>query len=77
MAQVKRLSMIFKDQLDNNVTISIDEPKEAITETEIKDCMDLIVSKNIFTSPRGLDIKTPVEAKITTTDITEYDLVID
>ena len=46
MAQVKRLSMVFKDQLDNNVTISIDEPKAGITETEIKDCMDLIVSKN-------------------------------
>ena len=77
MAQVKRLSMILKDQLDNNVTISIDEPKEAITETEIKDCMDLIVSKNIFTSPKGLDIKKPVEAKITTTDITEYDLIVE
>ena len=48
MAQVKRLSMIFKDQLDNNVTISIDEPKAGITETEIKTCMDLIVSKSIF-----------------------------
>lgn len=70
-----RLAMKFKTTKGKTVTISLDGPKESISEQEIKDAMDLIVQKNIF-SVDGADIMTTSEAKIITTDETVHDLVI-
>ena len=69
-----RLLMTFKDEDDKRVSLTVDEPKGDIIEEEIKDVMDLVVSKNIF-SPNGVNIVGTVEAKIVVTDTTEYDLV--
>ena len=41
----KRLVMTFKTTDDKSVSLSIDDPREDITETEIKTAMDLVVSK--------------------------------
>ena len=48
---------------------------DAITETEIKQVMDLIIEKNIF-APNGEDIVSAKEAKIVQTETTEFDLVV-
>ena len=73
MEQTKRLVMTFKTTDDKNVSLSVDNPREDITESEIKDAMDLVVSKNIF-APNGADIVSAVEAKVVVTDTTSYDL---
>ena len=73
MEQTKRLVMTFKTTDDKKVSLSVDNPREDITESEIKDAMDLVVSKNIFT-PNGADIVSAVEAKVVVTDTTAYDL---
>ena len=73
MEQTKRLVMTFKTTDDKNVSLSVDNPREDITESEIKDAMDLVVSKNIF-APNGADIVSAVEAKVVITDTTAYDL---
>ena len=73
MEQTKRLLMTFKTSDDKKVSLSIDDPREDITESEIKDAMDLVVSKNIF-APNGADIVSAVEAKVVVTDTTAYDL---
>ena len=73
MEQTKRLLMTFKTTDDKKVSLSIDNPREDITESEIKDAMDLVVSKNIF-APNGADIVSAVEAKVVVTDTTSYDL---
>ena len=52
---------------------SVDDPREDITESEIKSAMDLVVAKNIF-APNGADIASIVEAKVVVTDTTPYDL---
>ena len=44
----KVLYMTFKNALGNSCTISIEDPKEDITEQQIKDYMDLVIQKNIF-----------------------------
>ena len=67
--------MTFKTTDDKKVSLSVDNPREDITESEIKDAMDLVVSKNIF-APNGGDIVATVEAKVVVTDTTEYDLVL-
>ncbi|MGL4911269.1 MAG: DUF2922 domain-containing protein [Romboutsia sp.] len=69
-----KLLMTFKDEDAKKVSLTVDEPRADLTETEIKDVMDLVVSKNIF-APNGLDIVSTVDAKIVVTDTTEYDLV--
>ena len=73
MEQTKRLVMTFKTTDDKKVSLSVDNPREDITESEIKDAMDLVVSKNIF-APNGADIVSAVEAKVVITDTTAYDL---
>ena len=75
MTGTKKLVMVFKNSVGKNVSISIDDPKDNITETEIKTTMELIVEKNIFKKNDYAFVEA-VEAKIVTTDTTEYDLVL-
>ena len=71
----KRLVMTFKAADDKSVSLTIDDPRENLTEKEIKDTMELVVSKNIF-APGGEDIASAVSAKVVVTDTTPYDLVL-
>ena len=73
MEQTKRLIMTFKTTDDKKVSLSVDNPREDITEAEIKAAMDLVIAKNIF-APGGADIVSTVEAKVVVTDTTPYDL---
>lgn len=75
MTETKKLVMVFKNSVGKNVSISIDDPKDNITETEIKTTMELIVEKNIFKKNDYAFVEA-VETKIVTTDTTEYDLVL-
>ena len=75
MTETKKLVMVFKNSVGKNVSITIDDPKDNITETEIKTTMELIVEKNIFKKNDYAFVEA-VEAKIVTTDTTEYDLVL-
>ncbi|MDK2563282.1 DUF2922 domain-containing protein [Romboutsia sedimentorum] len=75
MEIAKRLIMTFKNHEDKKVSLSVEDPKDDITEAEIKSVMDLIVAKNIF-APNGMDLIAAVEAKVVATDTTPYDLVI-
>ena len=75
MELTKRLLMTFKDEDEKKISLSVDDPREDITEAEIKAVMDLIVSKNIF-APNGMDLVAAVEAKVVVTDTTPYDLAI-
>lgn len=71
----KRLVMTFKSADDKSVSLTIDDPREDLTEAQIKDAMELVVSKNIF-APGGEDITVAVSAKVVVTDTTPYDLVL-
>lgn len=75
METTKRLLMSFKTMDDSRVSISVDEPRADITESEIKDVMDIILLKNIF-APKGMNLVSSVEAKIVVNNTTEYDLVL-
>ena len=71
----KKLIMTFKTTDEKSVSLSIDNPRENLTEDEIKSAMDLVVLKNIF-SIGGSDILKAVSAKVVVTDTTPFDLVI-
>lgn len=69
------LYMTFKNSLGNSCTISVDDPRADITEQNIIDFMNLVVTKNIF-QPKGYDITTTVSAKVVNANTTEYNLIV-
>ncbi|MBC5997667.1 DUF2922 domain-containing protein [Romboutsia ilealis] len=73
MDTVLKLIMTFKSKGDKTVNLTVDDPKDSLTESEIIDAMNLIIEKNIF-SPDNVDLKEVVKAKVVQTDTTEFDL---
>ena len=69
------LILTFINQGNSKVSLSVQDPREDITEAEIKEAMELVVSKNIF-APNGLDLVSAVDAKVVVTETTPFDLVI-
>ncbi|WP_205842205.1 DUF2922 domain-containing protein [Natranaerobius trueperi] len=57
------LQMIFRNQDGKNVTISVNDPKEDLTEEDIETVMDEIIDRNIFMSPGG-ELKSKVAARV-------------
>ncbi|QJA09088.1 DUF2922 domain-containing protein [Romboutsia sp. CE17] len=75
METTKSLVMTFLDEGDSKVSLTVQDPRDNITEAEIKSAMELVISKNIF-DPNGLDLVSAVDAKIVVKETTPYDLVI-
>ena len=71
-----KLVMSFKTSGDKKVSISISDPRNDVTEEEIKATMDLIVSQNIF-APNGTNLVEALGAKVVRTNTTDYDLVVE
>lgn len=71
----KKLVMVFKNSVGKNVTISIEDPKDNLTEEQIKTAMDLIVEKKVF-KKNDYALVSALKAEIVTTNTTEYDLVL-
>lgn len=70
----RKLVMTFKTTDDKKVSSTVDNPREDLTEEEVKTAMELIKEKNIF-APGGADLASLVSAKVVETDTTNYDLV--
>ena len=70
-----KLLMTFLNESGKKVSLFVTDPREDITEAEIKAVMELIVAKNIF-APGGDDIVSAKEAKIVQTETTEFDLIV-
>ena len=75
MNVTKKLLMTFKTDEDKNVSISVEDPKPNLTESEILEAMNLIIEKDVF-SPNGEALVEKVGAKVVETETQEYDLVL-
>lgn len=71
----RTLYMTFKNTLGNSCTLSLDDPREDITEQEVIDFMNLVITKNVF-APKGYDMTTAVGAKVVNKNTVEFDLEI-
>ena len=69
-----KLLMTFKNEDGAKVSLSMLDPRENITEEEIRNVMELIVAKNIF-APNGLDLVEAIDAKVVVTETTPFYLV--
>ena len=70
----RKLVMTFKTTDDKKISLTVDNPREDLTDEEVKTAMELIIEKNIF-APGGADLASLVSAKVVQTDTTNYDLV--
>lgn len=68
-----KLVMTFKSAGDKTVNLTVDDPRDDISEDEVISAMNLILEKNIF-SPDNVDLKDAVKAKVIQTETTEFDL---
>ena len=71
MAVSQTLKMVFLTQSGARTTISVDNPRDDVTQAEVQAAMNTVVSKNVFTGTGG-DLTAIDSAKIvdtTTTDI--------
>ena len=75
MNVTKKLLMTFKTDEDKNVSISVEDTRENLTESEILEAMNLIIEKDIF-MPNGEALVEKVGAKVVETETQEYDLVL-
>ena len=66
----KTLKMQFKNAAGGNITISVDNPKDALTPAEVTQAMTDIITQNLFTS-KGGDLVEAVGATL----VTQSDLV--
>ncbi|MGL6106416.1 DUF2922 domain-containing protein [Romboutsia sp.] len=71
----KRLVMTFKTISDKKVSLSIDDPRDNLSEAEIKTAMTMILSKDVF-APNGEPLAALLEANVVQTETTPYDLVL-
>lgn len=69
----KTLIMVFQNDLGKNVSISIPDVRDNITEQEVKTTMQTILAKNIFTSNGG-DLVGIMSAQIVNKDTTSLNV---
>ncbi|MCY8231113.1 DUF2922 domain-containing protein [Priestia endophytica] len=66
----KTLSMQFLDESGKSVSISLQHPRENVTEAEIKAVMEELILQNIFSSQGG-GFKEVKGAQIVSREVTE------
>lgn len=67
-----RLEMDFLDVMSKQVRISLDNPKNGLTGTQIEEAMQDIITHNIFESKEGalVEIK---GARVVTTTVSDFE----
>ena len=75
MVENSNLVMTFKNRIGKNVTLSIDDPRDDLTEEQIKAAMELIIEKNIF-KKNNHTLVAAVAAQIINSQTDEYDLIL-
>jgi hypothetical protein len=67
----KTLAMSFLSEGEKKTSIRINNVRDDITEAEVKTAMDVIITKNIFTSTGG-DLKAKDSAQLVDKNSTEF-----
>ena len=75
MVENSKLVMTFKNRIGKNVTLSIDDLRDDLTEEQIKAAMELIIEKNIFKKNNHTLVEA-VDAQIINSQTDDYDLIL-
>ena len=71
MKTTKQLVLVFNDEIGQDYTLRINEPKDTIDEATVMSQMNAIIQSNIINS-KGFDLATPKSAYVREVVITEY-----
>ena len=71
MKTTKQLVLVFNDEIGQDYTLRINEPKDTIDEATVMSQMNAIIQSNIINS-KGFDLTTPKSAYVREVVITEY-----
>lgn len=63
----KLLEMVFRNTSGKEVTLSLADPKDTLTDSQVKPVMQAMVDKGLFTSKSG-DLVQIVEARLRSRD---------
>ena len=69
----KTLEMVFQNKAGKNVTMNITAVKDGVTADEVKTLMQLIITKNIFTSSGG-DLTAVASASLVSRDVSAFNV---
>ena len=72
----KKLLMKFMMENGKSANVTVQDPKDGITEKEIKDVMDMIVEKKALRNKNGTVVSSK-EAVIVNTEKEMFDLVLE
>ncbi|WIW70720.1 DUF2922 domain-containing protein [Anaerosinus gibii] len=65
----KTLEMVFKTEADKELSISLAEPRDNLTRSEVESVMNQLIAKNAIASTNG-KLAAVADVKIRTTDKT-------
>ncbi len=68
----KTLNLIFEDSAKGKTTISLDNPKDDLTDDQVKQAAKDIVAANILISGKGFKLLKPVAANVTTKTVETF-----
>ena len=71
MKTTKQLVLVFQDEIAQDYTLRINDPKDTIDEATVMMQMNAIIQANIINS-KGFDLAVPKAAYIREVVITEY-----
>lgn len=71
MKKTKQLVLVFQDEIAQDFTLRINDPKPTIDEAAVMMQMNAIIQANIFNS-KGFDLAVPKAAYVREIVITEY-----
>jgi hypothetical protein len=66
----RRLEMIFQNAAGRRTTLALPDPRPDLTASEVRAAMELILARNIFTSPGG-DLVAIASARIVSRESTD------
>lgn len=68
----KVLRMVFRNADGKAVTITLNDPKDTLTQAQVSSAMDTIIAKNVFTSNGGDLVEKTYAEVVETTRNTIY-----
>lgn len=72
---MKKLELQFKNEEDNTVTLSIDNPIEPVNATAVNEAMDNILQQDVFTS-RGGGLVSKHAARVVERTVTDVEIQV-
>lgn len=70
----RSLHMVFENSIGDNASLTIQNVKDELADEDVKNFMQLVIDKNVFTTPGG-ELVRIMSADITTKETTSLEVL--